>query len=123
MPVCVNGLKSPSSCVVGGGRCLWVLPCCSAAAGWPGVSKRVLSPAGRDGAAVDRVADGPQRGGEGHAAARSRAGRRPQRESEPQLWPVGAAGLGGGGGGSTCTEASKFSPAWMCGENAPLFGL
>lgn len=29
----------------------------------------------------------------------------------------------GVGGGSTCTEAPKFSPAWMCGENAPLFGL
>lgn len=38
--------------------------------------------AGRDGAAVDRVSDGPQRGGEGDAAAWGRTRRRPEREFE-----------------------------------------
>lgn len=103
MPVCVNGLTSPSSCVGDGGA---VCGHCLAARRLLGGSKRLASPAGRDRTTVDCVADGPQRGGEGDAIARSRPGCRPQRESESQLQHEGP---GGTGMGSVCPKAPKLS--------------
>lgn len=66
--------------------------------------------AGRDGAAVDRISDGPQRRGEGDAAAWGRPGRHPQREFERQRRSAGAPGE------NTCTEAPKLNSAWSVTE-------
>lgn len=59
---------------------------------WSSTDRSVSSRAGRDRAAVDRVSDGPQRGGEGDAFAWSRARRRPEREFEWKLHNVGIQG-------------------------------
>lgn len=61
----VDTMWTPCGCRV---DTVWTL-CGPLAAGW-------------DGTAVDRIADGPQRGGEGDAAAGSRPRRCPRRESE-----------------------------------------
>lgn len=78
-PVCAAGLTSRPASV--GGELSPALPCSCGYCAVCGVQACPF-PAGRDGAAVDRVSDGPQRGGEGDAAARSRARRRPRRELE-----------------------------------------